>query len=96
MVYSVLILRLSEIRQTVMKLMDIARVIKARRTIHGNTICTVTRIRKIRKRELYDAISLLENTVNTSILTGIQKTKVKKEKPTSEVNEYESQAAEFY
>lgn len=28
--------RLSEIRKTVTKLMDIARVIKTRRTIHGN------------------------------------------------------------
>ena len=40
MVYFVLILRLSEIRKTVMKLMDIARAIKARRTIHGDTIST--------------------------------------------------------
>ena len=41
-VYVVLILRLSEIRKTVMKLMDIARVIKARRTVHGNTISAIT------------------------------------------------------
>ena len=40
-VYVVLILRLSEIRKTVVKLMDIARVIKARRTVHGNTLSAI-------------------------------------------------------
>ena len=40
-VYVVLILRLSEIRKTVIKLMDIARVIKARRTVHGNIISAI-------------------------------------------------------
>lgn len=64
MVYFVLILRLSEIRQTVLKLMDIARVIKSRRTVHGNTISTITRIeKKMKKRMICCNFSLLENIV---------------------------------
>lgn len=96
MVYFVLILRLSEIRKTVMKLMDIARAIKARRTIHGNK---KTRIGKIREGKWYVTISLFLKycynvaapvlaIVNTDINRNAKKSKERETQ--SEVNEYES------